>query len=105
MNHKMDGDCNKDSSENISSLGSSTGSFEIFFFLFMATPAAYTSSQARDRIIAAAEACATVTATHNPSHLCDPCHSFQQYQILKPLSETRDPNLYPHGHCTWFLTH
>ena len=33
---------------------------------------------------------ATATATPDPSHICDLCHSSQQRQILNPLSEARD---------------
>ena len=32
----------------------------------------------------------TATATQDPSHICDPCHSLQQRGILKPLSEDGD---------------
>ena len=59
----------------------------IFFFLFMATPAAYASSQARIQIRAAAEAYTTATATQNPSHICNLLYSSRQRQILNPLTE------------------
>ena len=32
----------------------------------------------------------TTTATQDPSRICDLYYSSQQYQILNPLSETRD---------------
>ena len=51
---------------------------------------AYGSSQARGRIAAAAEAYTTAIAMPGPSHICDLCHSFQQCQILNPLSGARD---------------
>ena len=44
----------------------------IYFFLFMATPVAYASSQASSRIGAVAAAYAAVTATPDPSYICDP---------------------------------
>ena len=44
----------------------------IFFFLFMAVPAAYGSSPARGRIGVAGEAYTTATATSDLSHICDP---------------------------------
>ena len=63
------------------------GSSHIFFF--RAAHAAYGSSQARGLIGAtAAVACATATATQDPS--CHPCHSLQQCWILNPLSKARD---------------
>ena len=45
--------------------------FFFSFFLFMATPEAYGSSQARGQIGAAAVAYATATAILDPSHICD----------------------------------
>lgn len=33
------------------------------------------------------------TAMQDPSCICDLCHSLQQHQILKPLSETKDQTL------------
>ena len=60
-----------------------TGTF-CFFYFFMATSEAHGSSQARGRIGATEEACATATATPNPSH------SLPQCRILNPLSEARD---------------
>ena len=53
------------------------------FFLFMASPVAYGSSQARGQIGAVAEAYATAT-TADPSCGCN------LHQILDPLSEVRD---------------
>ena len=35
-------------------------------------------------------ACATATATPDPSRICNLCHSLQQGQILNPLSEARN---------------
>ena len=64
-----------------------------FFFLFIAAPAAYGNSQTRSRIATIAEGYATAMAMHDPSHICDLCHSLQQCQILNPLSEARDQTL------------
>ena len=61
-----------------------------FFFLFMATPVAYGSSQARGRIGATAEAYTTATATPDLSIICDLHCSLEQGQILNPLSKARD---------------
>ena len=61
-----------------------------FFLLFMAAPVAYSRSQARGWIGAVAEACATATATLDPSCMCDLCHSLWQCQIFNPLCEGRD---------------
>ena len=61
-----------------------------FFFHFRVTPVAYRSSQAKGQIGAAAEAYTTATEVQDPSHICDLCQSFQQCQILSPLSETKD---------------
>ena len=57
---------------------------KIFFFLFMATPAAYRSSWVWGRMGA------TATATPDPNHICNLHQSLQQCQILKPLSKARD---------------
>ena len=35
-------------------------------------------------------ACTTATATSDPSHVWNLCHSSHQHQILNPLSEARD---------------
>ena len=61
-----------------------------FVFLFMATPTACGSSQARSQIGAAPEAYATAVATLDPSHFHNLPHSLQQRQILNPLSDARD---------------
>ena len=64
------------------------GHLQLFFlFLFRAAPTVYGCSQARRRIQLLAYTRAT--ATGGPSHICDPHHSSQQYQILNPLSEAR----------------
>ena len=56
--------------------GPSSSFFLFFLFsLFMATPTAYGSSQARGQIRAAAEACATAIATVDGSHICDLRHT------------------------------
>ena len=60
------------------------------FFIFMAVPVAYGSSQARGPTEAAAEAYATVTITWDPNHICNLHYSSQQSQTLNPLSEARD---------------
>ena len=64
--------------------------FCIVFFLFMATPVAYGSSQARDQISAVAGAYATATATPGSSCTCDVCCSLQQCWVLNLLSGDRD---------------
>ena len=61
-----------------------------FNFLFIPTPIAYGSSQARGQIRAAAEAHTTATTPPNLSCICDLCCSLQQHQILNPMSKTRD---------------
>ena len=61
-----------------------------FFFLLMAVPAAYESSQARDRIRAAAVAYASVTATLNPSCVCDLHRSLRQLWTLNTLNKAED---------------
>ena len=58
----------------------------IHICLFKASPMAYWSSQARDRI----GATATATAMPDMSHICDLHHSSRQRQIFKPLSKARD---------------
>ena len=60
------------------------------FFLFMAAPAVYGSSQARGRIRAIDEAYAIAMATWDLSHICDLCHSLQQHWILNTLSKARN---------------
>ena len=54
------------------------------FFIFRATPVAYSSYQGRGQIGA------TATATPDLSHICDLYHGLRQYQILNPLSKARD---------------
>ena len=54
-----------------------------------ASPAAYGSSQARVESELQLPACATATATQDPSCICDPHHSSQQL-ILNPLSRARN---------------
>ena len=58
------------------------------FFLFMASPAAYESSQARGGIRVATEA--YTTAVPDPSYIYNLLCTFQQHWILKPVSEARD---------------
>ena len=59
-------------------------------FLFMATPGAYGSSQARGQIRDTAAGYITATATPDLSCICNLHHSLQQYWILNPLSEARN---------------
>ena len=63
-----------------------------FLFLFRAAPVAYGSSQARVDLQLQLLAYTTATATSNLSRICDLCRSWQQHQILNPLSEARDLN-------------
>ena len=62
-----------------------------FFFPFRATPPWHTEVP---RLGVESElqlpAYTTVTATRNPSRVCDLHHSSWQLQILNPLSEARD---------------
>ena len=62
----------------------------LFFFLFMDALEAYGSSHTRGQIRAVAAVCATAKATPNLSHICDLCSSFQQCQLLNPLSHNRN---------------
>ena len=64
-----------------------------FFFLFMAASAAYRSFLARGQMELQLPAYTTVTAETNPSHICNLCHSLQQYWILNPLREAKDRTL------------
>ena len=50
----------------------------------------YGSSQARDRIGAAAAGYATSTTTWDPSHVCELHHSSPHCWILNPLNRARD---------------
>ena len=61
-----------------------------FFLLFMAEPAVYGNSLARDPVGAALPVYTTATATQNPSRICNLHHSSWQCWILNPLSEARD---------------
>ena len=61
----------------------------IYFGLSRATPTAYGGSQARGRNGAVAASLCTVTATWDPSCVCNLHHSSQQYHILNPLREAR----------------
>ena len=60
------------------------------FFLFRAVLMANGGSQARGLIGATAAGYATVTATPDPSHVCDLHSSSWQCQILNPLNKARD---------------
>ena len=73
-----------------------------FFFLFIATLAAYGSSQTRAWIGAPAAAYATATAPSNSGHICDLCCSL--HRILNPLGEARDGTC-PHRKDVRCLTH
>ena len=71
----------------------------LFFFLFMATPAVYGSSQARGQIRGAAVTHATTTATQDLSCFRDLHHSLHQYWVLNPLTEQgQGSNSHPHRH-------
>ena len=62
-----------------------------FFFPFYAsTCGKWKFPSARGRIGATAEATATVTATLDPSHICNLHHSLWQLRILNPLSKARN---------------
>ena len=62
--------------------------FGIFFFLFVATPTAYVSSQARGQI--RLPAYTTATATPDLSCVYNLHRSSWQWGILNPLSEAED---------------
>ena len=80
--------------------------FLVFFLLFRATPVACGGSQARGLIEALAaslrqshsntgsqsllQPTPQLTATQDPSHVCNLHHSSQQHGILNPLSKARD---------------
>ena len=66
---------------------------DLIFFLFMVTPAAYGSSQAKVELELKLPAYTTATATLDPSHIFELYHSFRQRWILNPLSEARDRTL------------
>ena len=73
--------------------------FFLSFFLFRAAPAAYGSPQTRGGIGAApARAMIPPTAVWDPSHIFELGCTFQQHQILNPLSEARDRTPHPHGY-------
>ena len=75
--------------------------FSILIF-FLATPVACGSSQARDWIWAAAEACTTATSALDLSGIWDLRCSFRQRWILNSLSEARDWTCILTGQC-WVL--
>ena len=56
----------------------------------MAAPEAYRNSQTKGWTRAAAETYASAMATPDPSRICGLCLSFQQCQILNPLSKDRN---------------
>ena len=64
--------------------------FFLSFFFSRVTPAAYGSSQARDRIRAVNAGLRQATAMPDPSRVCELHHSSWQHWILNPLSEARD---------------
>ena len=67
----------------------------MYFFILLKNffrPAPYGSFWVRDRFRAAAEAYVTPTATLDPSHICEPCCSLWQCQILNPLSHNGNSN-------------
>ena len=75
-----------------------------FFFFFTVTPAAYGSSWSRGWIRTAAEACATVMAMLDMSHICDLWCSLGQYWLgtqVWSLTHWVRPGIKPVG----FLTH
>ena len=61
-----------------------------FFFLFMAIPVTYGSSQAKGRIGAAATGLHHSRNNTDPSHICDQHCILWPHWILNPLSEARD---------------
>ena len=65
-----------------------------FVLFFRAAPIAYGSSQARGWIGTTAASLYhshSSTATLDPSHICDLCHSLQQCRILNPLRPGIEP--------------
>ena len=70
----------------------SVNGFSLFvcFLLFMATPSAYGSSQARDLIGGTAASLYHSHSNAGSGPICNPHHSSLQCQILNLLSEARD---------------
>ena len=64
--------------------------FLFLFFLFRATPVAYGSFQPRVQLELQVLAYTTITATLDPSRVCNLYRSSQKCWILNPLSEARD---------------
>ena len=62
----------------------------IIFFLPIATPAAYGSSQARGWIEGAAAAYTTAITMADLSDICDLHHSLQEHWILNPMGKAWD---------------
>ena len=65
-------------------------SFNIFFFHYMAAPAAYGNSWVGAKLELQLLTYATATETQVLNHICDLHHSLWQCRILNPLNEARD---------------
>ena len=109
-----------ESHHGIKILGAPKTLFEtcIFFFLFMAAPVAYGSSQTRGQIRAAdarlyhshsnmgskphLQPIPQLTAVPDLSHICDLHHSLQQFRNLNPLSKSRSRSASSQAFC-WVL--
>ena len=61
-----------------------------FVFFFRAAPTALKILRLGVESELQLPVCATATATLDPSHICDPHHSSQQYWFLNPLSKARN---------------
>ena len=75
-----------------------TQRYYYYFFFFRATPAACGSSRVRGLGVESKlqiPAYATATATQDPSHICDLCHSLWQCWILNSLREARNQTCIP----------
>ena len=64
--------------------------YYFYFFLFMAVPAGYGSSQLGVESELQLQACTTAMAPPDLSYIFSLCHTLQQHRILNPLREAKD---------------
>ena len=67
--------------------------FFFFFFFCFLWPHLWHMEVPRLQVESKLQLPAYATATPDPSHICNLCHSSQQHQILNPVSEARDRTL------------